>query len=149
MDAHPAPKGQVIGTNAYLEFERVLKQELQPSSFPSTIQGFPRNTPSPHGIEVRAQYFPFLYCVVTPWSFVLPSSQTIEQKWSPRESPLGFACEPQDAADDSVYESHTQKSEVSRICNGLLGFASQAGIKLDTFSLGPAAHHVGEGAGSD
>lgn len=125
-----------------------MNQELHGGSLPDTVQGFPRSTPSPQGTGVRVQYFPFPYCVITPWSFVLPACQTVERKWSPREGPLGFANPPQGATDDSSYESYTQKMEVSRICSGLLGFASQAGIKLDTFCLGPAAQHVGEVAPS-
>lgn len=139
-DAHQTVRNQGLGSNAYLEFEQVLRTGLQPNAFPRSGLDSLAVEASPDK-ERKVRYFP-LYCIHNEVVFSLPTCGADEHSWSKEDSPLGYGCGP--VQEHQPSQNYNRKQSISRVCHSLLGFAAHAGIKFETYSLGPVSGEIGE-----
>ncbi|GMH33716.1 hypothetical protein BSKO_01550 [Bryopsis sp. KO-2023] len=146
VDAHPNPSG-VIGTNAYMDFEKALGQQ-QDHKFPRGGNVGPSlEAPVQSGAAaVRVRYFPFPYSIITPWSFVLPSPGDSTSRWAAGDLGQGMGVEPVAPVEGSsdAAGASAPKSEVSLLSHAILGVACNLGVTLETFTLGPGAAQIGQ-----
>ncbi|EIE22710.1 hypothetical protein COCSUDRAFT_42345 [Coccomyxa subellipsoidea C-169] len=130
----------MLGEHAYTTYLSALKEDLADISRRTGTKG--DNTSFPASLNTSVEYFPLHTCGLDSGSFVLPAASSAAVSARIGAHPAGLA--PPDALPGDDGLDAPEATGLKLVAHSLLGFASELGVRLDTFSLGPVSNLIGD-----
>ncbi|CAL8470707.1 g10249 [Coccomyxa elongata] len=137
--AHAGQPATMLGEHAYDRYLSALKEDLEQAS--KEIASKDDQTEAPNGFNTTVQHFPLQACFLDSASFVLPaaSSAAVSARIGAHIAGLG----PPDALPGDDGLDAPSATGLKLLAHSLLDLASDLGVRLDTFSLGPLSNIIG------
>ncbi|BDA45712.1 probable Sec1 family domain-containing protein 2 [Coccomyxa sp. Obi] len=138
--AHAGQPATMLGEHAYDSYLSALKEDLEQAR--KKMASEDDKTEAPNGFKTTVQHFPLPACVVDSATFVLPaaSSAAVSARIGAHIAGLG----PPDAVPGDDGLDAPAATGLKLLAHSLLDLASELGVRLDTFSLGPLSNIMGD-----
>ncbi|KAK9829698.1 hypothetical protein WJX72_007414 [[Myrmecia] bisecta] len=135
--AHTSQPSTMLGPDAFGEYQAALQEDL------SEVRAREEGPAGAGSIDIQVRYFALQACVLDGGAFVLPASSAAATAPRIGGSAAGWATASGRHQADQELDA-AESVGLQLLAHALVSFAADLNLRVDTFTVGPASHRLGE-----